>query len=488
MARLLVLLIALIVLQSPSLSAQTLDAIPARVDFGDLRQAWDGFGFNYVENAQLRTRVGATQDLGGFSRLDDAEKATIVEAVFGADGLDIDIVKLFLDPWHQKDPGGAFDHVSTTRNMLEFVEAGVAVAKKRGKEIQAITTLYGPPPWATMQKRIGGRDLDPDQFVALADYMIEWAKFLRSRGIAVKYLSIHNEGEDFYRWDYAQGSQRREEFDYNAYWPPQQVNSFIRTLSERLEHHGLSEIGVTNGEPSNWTRFRQWGYADALANDAEVIENLDLITTHGFIKGDFGKLSYGTADSYTTDLLRSKKPGLHAWVTSYAWGKMDNVFTRHSHEHIYLAKVNALIPWAGIQNPSQWLGPAHTGGHAVTITDDGKWKLTPGYYLYKQLTHAGRRGTRVAHTEIANPVSALFAFAGAESGHPDAFVVVDNIAIWGRPFRIEIANSKYSKFAAFRSSENSKEQFQPIGEFNVDRGAITYDPPKGTVTTFIGIE
>ena len=107
--RLLVLLIALIVLQSPSLSAQTLDAIPARVDFGDLRQAWDGFGFNYVENAQLRTREGATQDLGGFSRLDDAEKATIVEAVFGADGLDIDIVKLFLDPWHQEEPGGAFD-------------------------------------------------------------------------------------------------------------------------------------------------------------------------------------------------------------------------------------------------------------------------------------------------------------------------------------------------------------------------------------------
>ena len=87
------------------------------------------------------------------------QREEITDLVFSPSGLNVDLIKMFLDPWHQKDPEGPFDHTKSTRNMLEFVEAGFATSKK---ELQVITTLYGPPAWATKQKFIGGRDFDPE--------------------------------------------------------------------------------------------------------------------------------------------------------------------------------------------------------------------------------------------------------------------------------------------------------------------------------------
>lgn len=466
-----------------------IDHIPAQVDFGKTMQEWDGFGFNYVENCQSRDIDSFQQDLGGFSQLGEPAKKEIIEAVFGEEGLAIPIIKMFLDPWHQRSEHGPFDHTSTTKNMLEFVERGLALTQQQGNELTVITTLYGPPPWATLQNHIGGRDLDSNKFTELADYLIHWAMFLRKRGIPVRYLSIHNEGEDFYRWNFEDGTQRLERFDFNAYWTPELVNEFIIQLADRLQQHEIEgeQIGISNGEPSNWTRFRQWGYADALAANPEVMKNLDLITTHGFINGNYDKLSYGIVDAYTTHLLRSKKPELKAWVTSYSWGDMNTVFVKQSHEHIYLAGVNALIPWAGIQDPTVWLEGDPNSGNAITVHQDGTYELTPAYYLYKQLTQAGRPGTRVAYTQMVNPVCNLFAFSGQNSGHPDAFVVVDDILLWGLPFAIELKNTNYTLFQAYRSSTDGKEQYENIGVFEVENGQIRYDPPAGTVTTFIGV-
>ena len=127
------------------------------------------------------------------------------------------------------------------------------------------------------------------------------------------------------------------------------------TLAEELKKSGMADVGVTNGEPSNWTRFYNWGYTTALYENDAALNELDLLTTHGFINGNFDKLSYGNANSLTTDLLRSKKSNLHAWITSFSWGEMDTKFIKMMYEHIYTAKVNALIPWAGIQRPSEWI-------------------------------------------------------------------------------------------------------------------------------------
>lgn len=462
-----------------------METIPAEVDFSRKLQPWDGFGFNYVEAAQTRDYSASPQDLGGFSLLSAEQKKEIVDLVFSSDGLDVDVLKMFLDPWHQSSPEAEFDHETTTRHMLEFAEAGAALRRKQGRGLQIITTLYGPPPWATQQKHIGGRDLDPAQRANVIDYVLDWVEFLRERGLDVRYISPHNEGEDFYRWSFDEGKQRMVRFDYNAYWRPEEVNSFIREAAAEIQRRGLQDLGVTNGEPSNWTRFYHWGYAKALYDDKEALSGLGLLTTHGFINGDPSKMSYGTAQGLTTGLLRRERPDLRAWVTSLSWGEMDTRFIRLIHENIYSAGANAVIPWAGIQKIGGWIGDYKHANAAILIDDEGRYEVTRGYHFFKQLTKAGRRGTSVAYSMAANSQVHVMAFAGDGGDLPDAFVVSSSIAIWGLPIRIAVRGSTAKRFKAYRTSEDGKELFKEIGIFPVQDGAVVYDPPSGTTTTFV---
>lgn len=464
--------------------------IPAQINFGVKINDWDGFGFNYVETAQTRDYFNQPQDYGGFSLLDEKSKNEIVNLVFADTGLNIDILKIFLDPFHQSLPGDKFDHVRSTKNMMDFITRGLKVARKNNKEIDVITTLYGPPAWATLQKFVGGRDLDYKQDINLCNYIIDWIIYLRNKNINVKYVSLHNEGEDFYRWDYKEGSQRFHHFDYNMYWSPEQVNYFLKLLPAQLKKIGLPDIGVTNGEPSNWHRFYNWGYAHALYNDDKALDNLGLITTHGFLNGNFRKISHATINSSTTDLLRKKKPDLHCWITSYSWGEMNTDFIKSSHEHIYAAKVNALIPWAGIQNPSSWYDGDPNPGSAIRVNENGTFEVLPGYYFYKQLTQAGKKGMSVVEAYLANAVSYIMAFGSNGTNHPDAFVLTSNFGVktWQLPVRIMVSGTKSTKFKAFRTSEDGKELYKEIGVYDLTDGSLIYEPPYGTTTTFIAID
>ena len=372
---LLLLFISLVLVNQLQSQHTKINTIPAEVDFNEKLREWDGFGFNYVETAQTRDYSEFKQDYGGFSLLSEKQKQEILELVFGEDGLQIQVVKMFLDPYHQPVEEGEFDHERTTQNMRYFVKNGLAITRDRGDDLEIITTLYGPPAWATKQKFIGGRDLDRSKTKSLCNYMAHWVKYLDENDYPVKYISLHNEGEDFYRWNFKDGTQRLKKFDFNMYWPPEQVNDFLKILPETLTEYNLNRVSVTNGEPSNWTRFYYWGYMHGLFNDERALKNLGLLTTHGFIQGDLSKLSYGSANSLTTDMLREKHPNLHAWVTSFSWGNMGVDFIRMIHENIYSAKVNGVIPWAGIQNASQWIGGDPNPQSAIKVTDDGDYEV-----------------------------------------------------------------------------------------------------------------
>ena len=99
------------------------------------------------------------------------------------------------------------------------------------------------------------------------------------------------------------------------------------------------------------------------------------------------------------------------------------------------------------------------------------------------------------HSDIRDAVRALCAQfpdsyhrrIDAERGYPDAFVVSSSIAIWSLPLRIAVRGSSARRFRAFRTSEDRTEQFQEVGTFEVEDGAIVYDPPTGTTTTFIAV-
>lgn len=450
-----------------------------KVDFTTTLQDWDGFGVNYVELAQSTDPVNDPQEYGGFSSLSRRERVEILDLIFGEDGLQPNIIKMFLDPFHQAKPGGEFDHESTTEWMRYFAREGVKRTRQRDSDIEIITTLYGPPPWATKQKFLRGRDLDPQQLENLARYMIDWLAYLvHEEDLPVNYLSLHNEGDSPNRWpnDAASGNMERGH-DYNAYWRPHQVVLFLEFLPAMLAEAGLV-VGVTPGEPTYWRNFANHWYDRAILDNVTAMNNLALITSHGFGRGS-------AINSVSVDLLRWKRPELHAWTTSMTWGESEETpaydFVNVMRRNIYDAKVNAIIPWAVVKT-SSWVGGDPNAATAIFVTDEGEFEVRPHYYFYKQLTRAGQRGMKVATVETASGSGIeLIAFTSNGTRNTDAFVVL-NTGESDRELKVEISGSGQA-FSATRTSET--EHYVRIGQFMVEDGTIAYVAPAGSVSTFV---
>ena len=452
-----------------------------RVDFERKLQAWDGFGVNYVEVPQTRDYAKNPQEYGGFSRLPEGKRQEILDLLFGDDGLRPGLVKMFLDVWQQPQPGGSFDHETTTKWMRYFVRGGLDRTRRRGGDLEIVTTLYGPPAWATRQKFVRGRDLDPSQAQNLGRYLIGWLDYLKNHEkLPIRHISLHNEGEDFSRWPVDGKSAGYATHDYNLFWPPRQVTEFMTMLRPMMDAAGLREIGIAPGETTNWWRFLTWGYAPAIWNDDGALRAMGLITSHGFTGGQ--NEWYGGHEGGGVELLRQKRPELHAWTTSMTWGRMDPGFVEDIRGQIYAVKVNGVIPWAAVQT-SKWVGGDPNPGTAVRVIEDcGCYQVLPGYHYYKQVTRAGQSGMRVAQVEAGGGLTAI-AFASNGTRHADAFVVI-NRGPDGRKVRIAVSGTKASRFTAFRTSH--AESYREAGEFPVSGGSIEYDAPGASVTTFFG--
>ena len=466
------------------------------VNFASHVRTWDGFGVNYVEVPQTRDYAASPQEYGGFSALSEAKRQEILELTFGDDGLRPGIVKMFLDPWHEgttkagndnADPWtidpARFDHATTTKWMRYFVKEGLKRTRARGGDLQVITTLYGPQPWTTTQKFVRGRDLDPAERDEVAEYVVAWAKWLKEQeGIPVRWISLHNEGEDFSRWPVDGKDAGHSSHDYNMFWPPWQVNEVMKVTRRMLDAHGLKDIGVTPGEPTNWYRFVMWGYATAIAADPEALAAMGLITSHGFTGG--GGEWFADWRSTGIDYLRLRRPELHAWTTSMTWGRMDHNFVVDIIRQIYETKVNALIPWAAVQT-SKWVGGDPNPGTAFRVIEDcGCYTVLPGYYFYKQISRAGQPGTAVARVRSSEPTIHVAAFSKNGTAHADA-IVIANTSRTDRPLTLEIAGTAATRFAAFRTTTAGADRFTSLGTLDVANGRITMIAAEGSATTLL---
>lgn len=470
------------------ISAQTnnFSSIRTEVYFEKTLWDWDGFGFNYVEEAQYRDIEKERQDYGGFSYLDADKKNEILDLVFGRDGLQPGLIKMFLDPFHQTEPNGRYNHTHTCSNMLEFVLGGQAIYEKQGNSFDIITTLYGPPAYMTHQKVLRGRDLDPEYENALSAYLVDWASFLvKEQNLPLKYISLHNEGDDWQRWP-GDGGDGEDHYnhDYNMYWSPEQVVHFLKLLPEELNKVGLNGIGITPGECYGWDRFVDYGYASAICLDSVALENLGLITSHGFISWGWHRWNpYHT--SRGTDMIREERSKMHAWVTSTSWGTMDTEFVRQIYSNIYTSKVNGILPWAGMQRPGLWVGGDPNAGSAFHVFDDGSFKVRKGYYFYKQVCRAGQAGMKIANTISMDAEVKIIAFAQGTSDNPDAFVVI-NMGNKEKALTIKVSGTDSSQFKLFRSTDDESELYKSHGNVKLKQGIIEYTAPASSVSTFYG--
>lgn len=466
-----------------------------RVEFDKVLRNWDGFGFNYVQVSQSIDYDADPQEYGGFSLLDDAKRNEILDMVFGPDGLRPGTMKMFLDPFHQREDSlnpsddtsidqSNYDHEKTTEWMRFFVREGTSRSKADGRSLSIITTLFGPPPFMTRQKLMRGRDLDPEYTTELAKYIAAWAQFCREHDdIPVDYIAFHNEGEDLVRWP-EDGSSGNigDGHDYNLLSPPEQVVELIKRARPILDANGMADVGIAPGETTNWLRFWQFGYADAIADDAKAVSALGLISSHGFSNYNRG-IWFADHRSVGIDTIRAERPGIHAWVTSTSWSKMDPFFVYESFNNIYSAKVNAIIPWAGVQVPSRWVGGDPNPGSAFHISEDGTYKVLPGYFYYKQIAPIGQPGMGVARVRSDDTQLPVIAFASNGTANPDAFVVI-SLAEEARPAAISITGTGADQFRAYRTSEDG-ERCVDLGAFSASDGLLHYDVPPMSVTTFV---
>ncbi len=457
--------------------------IEARADFSKHVRQWDGFGVNYVETAQTRDYEADPQEYGGFSLLSETDRRKVIELIFGADGLKPGLLKMFLDPWHQREPGGPFDHEKTTKWIRLFAREGLKATRARGGGLDIVTTLYGPPVWATKQGYMRGRDLDPARKQEVAAYIIAWVKFLREKeGLPVNWISLHNEGEDWVRWPSNGDGAGGPNHDYNLYWPPEQVVDFLRFMRPMLDKAGLKMVGLTPGETTNWTRFHEWGYAQAIANDPVALKNLGLITSHGFV-GFRPSRWFADWRSSGNEILRAKNPRLKSWVTSQSWSKMDADMVNEMRGNIYATGVNGIIPWACIQRPAKWVGGDPNPGKAFGVSEDGKLSVEAGYYFYKQISRAGQPGMAVAQVSSNDTEITLAAFARAGTRNPDALVLT-NVSNTDKTLTLRIAGTPARRFAVYRTG--SSDLYKSLSAMTVQDGAIRYSAAARTVTTFFG--
>lgn len=492
------LLIIIIGLGTACVLAQ--DTVRVHVEFDTPLRDWDGFGVNYVQTRHTRDYEEFPQDYGGFKYLNDAQRAEIIELIFGDDGLKPGIIKMFCDPFHEpvndnEDPYtldmSKFDHETTTTWMRYFAREGVQRTRARGDDVQVLAGLYGPPGWTTKQNCLRGRDMDQAMKKEVAEYLASWAKYLReTEGLPVTFVSMHNEGEHQGRWD-DDGVDRPNLYhhDYNMWWPWHQIVDFLRYARPILDLNGLRDVGMSCGETTSWgalVNVVNWdsvqvNIAQELVNEFTAVANLGLITSHGF------------RQEYTSegvDILQAAKPELHAWTTSYTWGDMSLDILEEARRLIYDVKCNALIPWATVHNDfeSDRLSPPHgfresSNANSPIKTNDGEIEITKAYYFFKQISRAGQPGMAVASVRSSDPDIQLLAWSSNDTKHADAFVVLNNGT---NPKLVEISVDT-GTYRVVRSSdvEFGDENFMEVNAAQqITDKSYSYEAPPLSATTF----
>ncbi|MBD3375995.1 hypothetical protein GF406_13245, partial [candidate division KSB1 bacterium] len=323
--------------------------------------------------------------------------------------------------------GGAFNHEWSTRNMRFFVQQGLERANAQQESVRIITTLYGPPAFMTQHHSPSSSVLKPGYKKDLALYMIDWVTYLKEHGYPVQYLSIHNEGTDWLRWPHYENHRNDVmlDRDYNLLWRPRDIAEFMAYMKPIMIRQGLSDVGLTPGEPINLFRFDHFGIAYEIARNAEALNSIDLITSHGFGIGNPLGRGYADAHNHGATLLHKDRPDLKTWITSMSWGQTGTIFCAEMYEHLYGNRASAIIPWAGIQRYSEWGEKNKHAACAITVLEDSTFQINKEYYFYKQYSRAGRPGMRVVKTYVNRPDVLIAAFAQDKSDHADAFVVIN---------------------------------------------------------------
>jgi len=434
------------------------------VDFAAKLQPWHGFGVNYVETAQTRDYDKWPQDFGGFSKLTESQRHEFMNALYGPDGLGLSLHKIFLDPWAQATPDAPYDFERTTQWSRWFLREAMKRTTRQDRTLRVITTLYGPPAWATKQKKLLARDFDPAQADALARYMAAWVGFLEEKeGVQAEFLSLSNEAKDasFFTDD---GMGPKGNSDYNLAWKDSEMTDMMKRM-----HALLPDVGFTPTEPTGWDGANYFPFMKT----QELRDALGIITAH----------SFGRSDQWGPDFVKkalAQKRGLPVWTTSHDWRKGGVDFAQHTHAQIYKVGVNGIITWQVSKNLSEWRPAPKNPNAAIMQQKDGGLALAQPYYFLKQMSLAGQPGMSVVDAVSENKDVRAMAFASNGTKHPDAIVII-NASDEEQVCALAVSGTDAKTWKARRTTESGEHfiELPPLSELS----AIQL-PQRGVLTLF----
>jgi hypothetical protein len=170
---------------------------------------------------------------------------------------------------------------------------------------------------------------------------------------------------------------------------------------------------------------------------------------------------------------------------------MDALLAEDLRQQVYTAKVNAAIPWAGIQT-DQWVGGDPNPGTAFRVAVDKRsYTVENGYWYYKPIARAGQPGMKVAAVSSSDAAIRALAFASNGTRNPDAFVIINTKRDAGRggakAITIQVQGTSGQTFTAYRTAGQGRETYAALGKFTVTNGILPYTAPDNSVTVFFAV-
>ncbi len=457
--------------------------IRAYVDFSKVIREWDGFGVCFSNRNCMKSDIDPYLFKLDFQYLSKSNQNKIADLIFGSEGLRVGLIKTYINSYQLKKTNVKYND-GTTLNLSDFsfnpfdkstqlfCDSAIDVSAKWGGTIRLLCTFTNPPEWMTKQNITGARDLDPTHRIDYACAMVAGIKILTNNSYPVHYLSMHYHGEEWGKWNNCGDSTNNKM--YSLFWPPEQVADFLKLLRRILDKNGLLNIKLTPGETSNWLRFCDWGYSNAIIDDPLVLNSLGLLTSSDSAIF-FNQNNIFAINSSGIDEIREKRPDLHAWFTSFHHIQDNPLSLLQIRQYIYNSKINSVFIGDVLNSESD------DSSQSLFRTVNDTLFIPDSYYYLKLICRAGQPGMAVCQVACNILDIYIIGFSSNNTRNHNSFIIL-NTSMSEYELPIEIRGCSDSAFSIYRTS--SFEKCLYLGIAHVKEGKIHFKIAPFSATAF----
>jgi O-glycosyl hydrolase len=333
--------VALLALAGAALASGPEHAV--RVDLDARRQTIEGFGTSIIGWLRQMTDLYETEQ---FQRiyLEEAGCSMLRVNMWGpvlkSPVEDVDAIR-----WQD------FDNAVDRNRQLVYLNFAKAL-KKLDPEVRIIGTVWSPPAWMKMNRRLrdyrsgscradGYRDIknrvDPKYYPHFVKWIVEMAKQYRAVGAPFYAISPGNE---------VQFTQTFE----SCVWNGADFAKIVEMLGDELKKAGLDDVKIFGPETmtSHFYRGGTGDYIKAIADRPRALEYLHAFATHGYDDGVKAEMEANSSARLWKFIEQYRKPlwmteggtGGHRWPEPIRKG-----VATAAHNALVAGNSSAFVPW-----------------------------------------------------------------------------------------------------------------------------------------------